>query len=344
VLFRSGDGTANLNSGATGAWTLAEAVTGQTSNMELRFINSGTFTDTTNRTFAVDGTGDAPILFTGRSADDTTYESAYFARGAAFMTFSCKNAIVQYLDMTSTHTSYTVSCEDSKITIHDCRLKNTNTASTTGNCNALNSMYANVYNCYLENTNTVSTASFTGALCFSRGIIFGNKIVAQGRGVGQLSSASSYAFYNNLVIGGGILSAYYINDYYYAMMIKNNTFYNFKYGINFPASTSVSSATFVMNNLFHTIIGEDPSDPGYAINLRMSVNQQDGMINVMGNRYYNCSNWMLEDKYKNVFQANTELTADPFVSGSDYQLNATAGGGTACKNISSPAFTWTWNH
>jgi hypothetical protein len=338
-----GDGTTNTNSGANGAWTLAEAVAGQTSNMEIRFINSGTFSaDTSSRSFINDGTGDAPILFTGRSADDTAYESAYLNRGAAYTVFSCKNSVVQYLDITSSSSSNTVSIEEYKTTVHDCKFRNTNTASTTGGCNALNTSYSNVYNCYLENMNTITSGAGYGSLAFNRSNVFGCKIVAKGRAV---YSSSSHAFYNNLVIGDGIESGFYINGYYNIHMVKNNTFYNFKYGINYLADAGTDISSFVMNNLFHTIIGEDPSDPGYVINLRITTTQDDGMLDVMGNRYYNCSNFMLEDKYAGVFENNVELTSDPFVTpGTDYELNSTAGGGAGCKNISSPAYTWTWNH
>jgi hypothetical protein len=60
-----GDGTTNTNSGANGAWTLAEAITNVTAGTRVN-VRNGTYSNsTTVRTLAVAGTTSAPIWWRG---------------------------------------------------------------------------------------------------------------------------------------------------------------------------------------------------------------------------------------------------------------------------------------
>src|SRR3954469_22755033 len=66
----SGDGTTNTNSGGTGAFTLAEAITHSTTNTGIRYnVKAGTFANTTtSRTFSGAGTTTAPNWWRGFNA------------------------------------------------------------------------------------------------------------------------------------------------------------------------------------------------------------------------------------------------------------------------------------
>lgn len=60
-----GDGTTNTNSGANGAWTLAEAIASYASGQRLN-VRAGTYSNTTtSRTFGTAGTTTAPIWWRG---------------------------------------------------------------------------------------------------------------------------------------------------------------------------------------------------------------------------------------------------------------------------------------
>lgn len=60
-----GDGTTNTNSGANGAWTLAEGITNEAAGMRLN-VKAGTYANTTtSRTLAAVGTTTAPIWWRG---------------------------------------------------------------------------------------------------------------------------------------------------------------------------------------------------------------------------------------------------------------------------------------
>ena len=334
-------------------WDLLQATTGAGAGMEIRFINSGSFTaDTTARTFANDGTGNQPIVFSGRNAADTAYENAYLSRGSVATTFAGKNIIVRYLDITSSATTSTVIVNDVKSMIYNCRIKNTST-SATGACYALHCTNSITFNNYIENVTPTTSSLVSGALYFNNGICFGNKIVTKFNGVYVLSPCNMYS---NIVIGGGVGQGFYMGDYMYLHLFKNNTLYNFNYGIILLADSATTSHTYIINNLFHTISGiNNPSDPSSCVALIISKLQSDYHLNCFGNRYYNCDNFMVEDKYDTEnLNNNIQCTADPFVytdvnpsfdiNPPDYSLNNITGGGVSCKNISSSAYSWTWNH
>jgi hypothetical protein len=344
----AGGGTGLTNT-SVDAWTLTEAVTNHAAGMELRFINAGTFLSSANKFFATNGTNGNPIIFSGRNLTDTAYETAYIydTAGGKFL-FTGYNFEIRYLDFCGSSTDYVVSITGYHTVIHNCKILNTSTTSTDFG-RALDIVYGVAFNNYLESRTPISSSTSAGTLKSTQSNIFGNKIVTKYRGV---SSAESVNFYNNLVIGNGSGSGYYISDYAYLSVIENNTFYNFNYGIDLFATSDTDANTFIMNNLFHTITGiNDPSDPSCCVSLRQTKLQSDYHLNCISNRYYNCDNFMEEDKYN---LNNVECTSDPFVytdvnpsydiNPPDYSLNNVTGGGAACKNISYPSLTWTWNH
>lgn len=81
----SGDGTTNTNSGANGAFTLAEAITHSTTNTGVKYITvavGGTFANTTtSRTFSGVATATAPNWWAGcNTAEDDCLTSPTLAR------------------------------------------------------------------------------------------------------------------------------------------------------------------------------------------------------------------------------------------------------------------------
>jgi hypothetical protein len=61
----SGNGTTDANSGANGAWTLAQAISGVAAGHRVN-VRAGTYANTTtNRTFGTNGTATAPIWWRG---------------------------------------------------------------------------------------------------------------------------------------------------------------------------------------------------------------------------------------------------------------------------------------
>jgi len=75
-----GDGTTTANSGANGAWTLAEAITNEAAGMRIN-VRAGTYASTsTSRTLAATGTQTAPIWWRGV---DSSFGAIADSNGAA---------------------------------------------------------------------------------------------------------------------------------------------------------------------------------------------------------------------------------------------------------------------
>jgi len=342
-----GDGTENRTDGDTRAWALTDAVDHHAAGMEIRFINYGSFTaDTTHRSFDNDGTGSQPIIFSGRNASDTAYENAYLNRGAGSTIFNGKNTIVRYLDIVSSSSVQTVSLSNSRSLMYNCKILNTNVISGMG----LLLYRGCAFNNYIESRGVIAHA-----LSSSFSVVFGNKVISKYNGV-YYDNGNMFLFHN-LIIGNGVANGVYSEEYVSALnLIQNNTIYNFNYGINIYATNNIIKNIHIANNLFHTISGiNNPSDPSACIALRMAALQSDYFLTIYGNRYYNCDNFMVDDKYDTEnLNNNIECLADPFVHTDvnpsydsdppDYSLNNVTGGGVSCKNIPPPVYNWTWNH
>jgi len=347
-----GEGTGNTNT-VEDAYTLAEVGVNHAPGIEFRFINSGTFLSTGNQTYNNDGTGEAPIIFTGRNLADTNYENCYINGQTYYMAFNGKSQIIKYIDIVSSTTGATLQINDAKSMVYNCKIKNTSTTAT-GAANALCVLNGIAFNNYIESITNYSSLSTVGTLRLYGGIAFGNKIISRYIGILQTGATS---ISNNLIIGnspGDESTGIYKSSFYNLCFLHRNTIYNFTYGISIPGSTDSAEVVHIIDNLFHTIQEPNPStnplENGYCIYLR-TLTTSDYMINTTNNRYYNCDNFSQGDKYN---LGNVECISDPFnytdvspsydINPPDYTLNDIADGGTLCRNIVYPAYNWTWNH
>lgn len=279
-----GDGTTDANSGANGAWTLAEAIaavgTGQRVN-----VRAGTYANTTNtRTFATAGTTTAPIWWRGftSTAGDLDTEpttTRVVSTDIPHFTFTTGRALVSggyqimsNISMLTTGASgnYVLSVTGATFKGHRLRLENQDSAS--GNCRAFGSNTSggnDLSACYFKTTSAADAVLVNAPATFL-GCVF------EGAADG-LDSGS------NCVVVGCVFNNSGANGILHSvtslLVAIGNSFYSCATdGIRFTGLPGTTAPHVLANNIFSEC-------GGYGINNATGTNTAN--IHRVGNLFFN---------------------------------------------------------
>lgn len=317
-----GDGTTNTNSGANGAWTLAEGITNEAAGMQLNML-AGTYANTTtNRTFAAAGTTTQPVWWRGFKSTigdmdtmpttarvvGTDIPSVTFTSGVASIS-GAYHIMSSMSFLATTATTATLAVSGADVKLHRVRAENQKTASV--NASALSSSAATRIRgeqCWFK-----ATTGATACLNVAGGTGEWDHCSWEGGIAGVAITSGSNAFRNcnfinpltNCVtIAGGATLSFISCTFYNPSTdaLRNNT------------TIAVSMA--VVNCLFHTI-------PGVAINNNTGTNTNN--INVNCPVYYTVGTTTTGLGDTPVWDAITE-SSDPCVNvaGLDFTIKPTA--------------------
>lgn len=181
-----GDGTTNTNSGANGAWTLAEAITNATAGDRVN-IRAGTYANTTTaRNFNGAGTTTAPLWwrgFTSAAGDLDAVPTSTRVAGTdiptitfttAGMTISGAHQIFSNIDITGARTAGTqLSCTSSHLRLHRVRVENTGT-NANSSAVSLDAASANCFtSCWFKSTSSATRIlNATSRMLQAHGCVF----------------------------------------------------------------------------------------------------------------------------------------------------------------------------
>lgn len=250
----SGDGTTDTNSGANGAFTLAEAITHSASNTNQRYNvrgSTGAFTNTTTtRTFNGNGTATAPNWWRGYNStigdldNDfiTAKPSITFSTGV-FVVTGTYQLFTNLSILGTANTSQLVNLTVGTARFLRCRIEN---QGTNANSRAVNSQTAgqNFFgNCYFKATSS-ATEIFLMSVPTE---VVGCHFVGGGHGIN--SSASLVAYRNVFNDPGGDGIRFTNNSSFF---IVGNTFYSCGsdgFETTTPPGTSSANHT-IADNIF----------------------------------------------------------------------------------------------
>ena len=314
-----GDGTTNSNSGATGAFTLAEAITHSTSNTGIRYnVLVGTYTfTTTSHTFSGAGTATAANWWRGFNTTigdcdtDFTLTRPEFSYTTGQVTFSGANQIVSSIKVTSqcTTTNGAVNVTARPVRFYNCHFENTadHVAARAFTFNSgSNDCSANA--CYFKSTTTANCVQMS-TNCYMHGC------VVEGGNFG-LSSAAVAGIAFCLFKGHGNHGIQVSQ----AISAHNCTFYGAAVaGIDGIRCTNGSAAIVVSNCIFSEY-------GGYGVNQSSGTNCNCAQLT--NNAYYNCTGGQTNGITEAQQFGAVALSGDPFVnkSSGDFDLNGTGGG------------------
>lgn len=314
-----GNGTTDSNSGANGAWTLAEGVTNEAAGTRLN-VKAGTYANTTTgRAFAAIGTTTAPIWWRGfktTPGDQDANNVAVAGTDIPSWTFTTgqistagAHHIFSNIDVNSACITgggaWTITGATFKM--YRCRITN-----TAANTNALAANFGgtgeHAAGCYFQATTTASHATNLNSL---NGSMVG--CVINGGIIGLSATAQTCSMFGCVLYGqagDAINTSIAIN-------INGCSIYApLGHGINFTAATN----SLVINNLFSTV--NQASKAGIANTSGTNTN----LIVCIANGYYNCTanrSGLTEDF--TVFDRGT-LASDPFAAAAsqNFALNPVA--------------------
>lgn len=168
-----GDGTTNTNSGANGAWTLAEAITNAASGHRVN-IRAGTYANTTtSRTFSNAGTATAPIWWRGfnTTIGDCDTDPSLTRPLITFTTGSCAFtgghawfSSVSWESSRTTGAGFASSAATTPIIFVDCLF-----TATGANANSSAWSMGNATNCRFMRCGFVATTTATGTVLSNAG-------------------------------------------------------------------------------------------------------------------------------------------------------------------------------
>ena len=314
-----GDGTTDTNSGGTGAFTLAEAITHSTTNTGIRYnVKAGTYANTTTTlTFSGAGSATAPNWWRGFNttigdcdSDRTltrpliTFTTGQFAISGAQQTFSS-------LDITSqcTTTGGAVNITARPVRLYNVSIDNTaaNAASRAITFNT-GSNDCSAVACYFK-----ATSSATCVQMSTSSYLLGCTI--DGGNVGL--SASTLTAIAWCVIKSTNSHGVSTSQ---ALIANNCSFYGAAVAsIDGIRVSSGTVAIFIANCIFSEY-------GGYGVNQSSGTNGNYALL--LNNAYYNCTGGQTNG-ISEAFQVGAvSLSGDPFVnkSSGDFDLNGTGGG------------------
>lgn len=275
----SGDGTTNTNSGANGAWTLAEAIAAYAAGQRLN-VKAGTYANTTtSRTFATAGSTTSPVWWRGFKTtpgdmDDeptstrvagTDIPSITFTTGLFSITGA--HQIFSNLSISGANTGRQLNSAGASCKFDRVRVENTNAAA--GSVAVLNSANGNTFTrCWFKATSTATRVFQNTAATILQGCGF------EGGGVGIDSTVALTLLdssFNNVGSHGfqAITSAA-------IHQLINNTFYSVGGdGIRFDVLPTTYCA--VINNVLSEC-------GGYGINNNSGANTN--VVKRLGNLFH----------------------------------------------------------
>lgn len=261
----SGDGTTNTNSGANGAWTLAEGITNEAAGM-LIHVKAGTYASTTTtRTFAAVGTTTAPIWWKGFNNSpgdlDTDYATAKpawtFTTGRVNITGA--HHIFSNLNIQGAPTTNAlVALSGSFGRTHRCRIENTGTNANSRAVTASTGVGMIIDSCWLK-----ATSSATSVINASTGTgVYGCDIVGGGHGIDVMGSPLQACFNVFRSVGGDGIQV--TSGTIATFLVLNNTFYGSgSDGVEFVVIPTQIAA--IIGNIF-------ANNGGYGINNSSGTN------------------------------------------------------------------------
>lgn len=318
----SGDGTTDTNTGATGAWTIAQALTVTTGAQPGHRVNvkAGAYSMGTSVTAtATAGTAASPIWWRGYNttigdldSDHATarpvftWTSGRFDASHGYQVFSSMdfagssgvNALLRMLAV--------------NLTLRRCSVENTATSSGSS-CVLTNSNNCNLLDCSFDcgSTATYCVTMLSAWLMMRCRISGGISGLSLGNNSPQVAGCViSNTVTNGILVGSGVLA------------IKDCIFYDTgDYGIN---NTAASSGLLISGNVFSTT--------GTAIAYTGAGDRPYGAYR-SDNAFHSITTAQ-ESGFGDMpaFDPIT-LTADPFTNAAsgDFSLNDTAGGGAVLK-------------
>lgn len=270
-----GDGTTNTNSGANGAWTLAEAIAAVSSGQRVN-VKAGTYANAaTSRTFATAGTTTAPIWWRGFNStigdldsDEVTAKPAItFTTGVVGVTGA--HQIFSNLDIVGTGMSgVLVNLQAANIHLDRVRIENQN-AATAAYAVACATGQARLTRCWLKATSTATRVAEVSTETSFVGCAF----VGGGDGIRISGGALTVAdcVFNDVGGHGVNLTAATSRP----MSIISNTFYSV--GTDGIRLAALPSFAIISHNLI-------THSGGYGINNSTGTNTN--VISRLGNVFY----------------------------------------------------------
>jgi hypothetical protein len=278
-----GNGTTNTNSGANGAWTLAEGVTNEAAGMRLNVL-AGTYANTTTgRAFAAVGTTTAPIWWRGFKTtigDQDTNNVAVAGTDIPSWTFTTGQIttagafhIFSNIDISSACVTANGawSITGAPFLMYRCRIANTSATSTAQAANFAGTGELAVgctFTATTTATRVVNANSLNGGLigCVVSGGIIGVSATAQATTLfGDIFTGQAGDAINTSIALRAILCSIYAPT--------GN-------GINL---TALVNNTLLMNNYFENVNQASKA----AINNTSGTNT--ALVTMIANAYFNCT-------------------------------------------------------
>lgn len=330
-----GDGTTDANSGGTGAFTLAEAITHAASNNGIRFnIKSGTYTLAANLVIPAAVTESPNIwqgfnstagdLFSaGRSAITGELVTTNFPTidgGATYViSIDSFNSLINTICTQSSNAgTIGVTSASSGITLIRNRIANTN---TTGSAARALTSTGNQDVVYVDNDSVFATNAALAGLAFTRGVVAYNRVWSTNGSPSSTSVGIQIGQSSGIAIG--------------------NVIYNVGRGVTISGlghaiSNSISNVTtgifmlgaggLILGNVFNSVSGylfSGTTGGNPLLFKNASTTPTSGRLDTA-----NIGSVIEEIE-------GIALTGDPFVDSAnrDFRLNDTIGAGRACKKL-----------